>query len=162
MNLLSLVPNNLSEVLLKILRFAELRRDVLYHNEEHVDDADFRPQDMPVVEFAAVLNAAVAEHLQSNRLIFRDTDNVRFGPDGSIELRAITDEQAEALLHTDRNAYVEHQKCMWQENILNQTVAQELLELTCGSCADAIRIHHGISLDWDRIEGSWKQFENVD
>jgi flagellar basal body rod protein FlgB len=163
MNLLSLVPNNLSEVLLKVLRFAEFRRDVLQHNLQRAEEADFRPQDMPVAEFAAALEAAVIEHLQYNRLVFRDTDNVRFGPDGSIELRAVPDERAETLLHTDRNAYLEHEKRLWRENALNQAVAQELLEWTCGSCANAVRLHHGFApAGFNRFEQSWKPLENVD
>lgn len=163
MNLLSLVTDNLTEVLLKILRFTELRRDVLYHNLQRAEDEGFRPQDMPVVEFAAVLEAAVAEHVHSHRLIFRDTDNIRFGPNGSMELRITPDERAEACLHTDRNAYIRHQKQLWRENTLNQAVAQELLELTCGPRARAIRLYSGLMpAGLDRLEESWKHCENVD
>jgi flagellar basal body rod protein FlgB len=163
MNLLSLVPDNLTEVLLKVLRFTELRCSVLYQNLRHAGNAEFQPQDMPVAEFAAVMDTAVAEHLQSHRLIFCDTDNVRFGPNGSMDVRAVADDRAQALLRTDRNAYIQHQKQLWHENALNQAVAQELLEWTCGSRADAVRLHNGLTLaGFDQIEESWEHCENVD
>jgi flagellar basal body rod protein FlgB len=142
MNLLSLVPDNLTEVLLKILRFTELRHKVLYQNIQNAAEAGFRPQDMPASEFASVLDRAVAEHLQSHCLVFHDTDNVRFGPNGSMELQATIDERADALLRTDRNAYVEYEKRLCRENALNRLVAEGLLEMACGRQADAVRLHN--------------------
>jgi flagellar basal body rod protein FlgB len=163
MNLVALVPDNMTEVLLKVLRFTELRRDVLYRNLRQAEDPNFQPQDMPVGEFAAALDAAVAEHLQSRRLVFRDTDNVRFGPNGSMEVQAVCDSGATTLLQTDRNAYVRHQKQLWRENALNQLVAQELLDLTCGDQARAVRLHNGVlPADPKRFAELWKPCENAE
>jgi flagellar basal body rod protein FlgB len=163
MNLLSLVPDNLTEVLLKILQFTALRHKVLFQNLQDAEDADFRPQDMPAAELAAVLDRAVAEHLQSHRLVFRDTDNIRFGPNGSMEVRAVVDERAETLLRTDRRAYVLHQKHLCHENTLNHLVAEGLLELACGRRAGALRLQSGLTLAaLDRVGPSPKHYENVD
>lgn len=163
MNLLSLVPDNLTEVLLKILRFTELRHKVLYHNLQGADDAGFRPQDMPAAEFASVLDHAVAEHLQSHRLAFRDTDNVRFGPSGSMELRTTVDERADTLLRTDRKAYVEYEKQLCRENALNRLVAEGLLEMSCGRQVDAVRLHASFTpVTLDRQEQPQEHCENVD
>lgn len=48
MDLLSLIPDNIVEVLVEILRFTELRRRILYDNIHRVDAPAFIPQDMPV------------------------------------------------------------------------------------------------------------------
>ena len=141
MDLLSYIPNNLSDVLLKIIRFTELRRDVLYQNVHNVMTTDFRPQDMPVIEFAAVLHAAVVEHIQKHRLIFCDTDNIRFGSNGSMEVRAVHDERAEGLLQEDRDAYIEYQMNRLLENALNRKLAKELLRLAGGIDVDATGLH---------------------
>ncbi len=163
MNLLSLVPDNLTEVLLKILRFTELRHKVLYRNLQSAEEAGFRPQDMPAAEFASVLDHAVAEHLQSHRLVFRDTDNVRFGPSGSMELRASVDEHADTLLHADHQAYVQYEKKLCRENALNRLVAEGLLEMACGRQADAVRLHDGFTpVTLQRQDQPKEQCENVD
>jgi hypothetical protein len=163
MNLLSLVPDNLTEVLLKILRFTELRHKVLYRNLQCAEDAGFRPEDMPAAEFATVLDRAVAEHLQSHRLVFRDSDNVRFGPNGSMELRATIDERADALLRTDRSAYVQYVKQLCRENALNRLVAEGLLDMACGRQADAVRLHNAFTpVTLDRQEQPREHCENVD
>ncbi len=163
MNLLSLVPDNLTEVLLKILRFTELRHKVLYRNLQCAEEADFRPQDMPAAEFASILDHAVAEHLQSHRLVFRDGDHVRFGPSGSMELRATPDERANTLLRTDRKAYIEYEKQLCRENALNRLVAEGLLEMSCGRQVDAVRLHAGLTpVTLDRQKQPQEHCENVD
>lgn len=43
-----------------------------------------------------MLTDAVAEHLHSHRLLFRDTRNVAFGPNGSARIRPVVDAQARA------------------------------------------------------------------
>ncbi len=163
MNLSSLVPDNLTEVLLKILRFTELRHHILFQNLQHAEDTGFHPQDLPASEFATILDRAVAEHLQSHCLVFRDTDNVRFGLNGALELHAVTDEHAETLLRTDRNAYVQYQKQLCRENALNRLVAEGLLEMSCGRQAGVLRLQNGFaSPAVERLEQPRKQCENVD
>lgn len=138
MDMLSLIPDNITEVLVEILRFTELRRRILHDNIHSVDAPGFIPQDMPVREFAEVLNDAVAEHLRSLRLLFRDTTNIAFGPNGSARIRPVVDTHAHAVLHKSRDEYMELQVNKLLENALNRKVAAELLKQKCGVCPGAM------------------------
>jgi flagellar basal body rod protein FlgB len=138
MDLLSLIPDNIAEVLVEILRFTELRRRVLHDNIHHADAPAFVPQDVPVREFAEVLDYAVAEHLRSRRLLFRDTTNIAFGPNGSTRIRPVADPHAHALLQSSRDAYLELQVNKLLENALNRKVAAELLRQKCGVVPEAM------------------------
>jgi flagellar basal body rod protein FlgB len=127
------IADNISDVLVKILYFTQLRRPVLHENLGKADEPGFMPQDMPVREFADALNGAVAEHLQHRRLLFRDTPNVKFGPNNTMEVRPVADPQAHALLQVNRDEYTELQISKLLENCLNRKVAQELLRQKCGA-----------------------------
>ena len=127
------IADNISDVLVKIIHFTQLRRRVLHENLGKADEAGFMPQDMPVREFAEALNGAVAEHLQHHRLLFRDTPNVKFGPNNTMEVWPVPDSQAHALLQTNRDEYTELQISKLLENCLNRRVAQELLRQKCGA-----------------------------
>ena len=48
MDLLPLIPDNVGEMLVKIVRFTELRRALLERNLRDVQVPDFTPTDMPV------------------------------------------------------------------------------------------------------------------
>jgi flagellar basal body rod protein FlgB len=134
MDLLSLIPDNIAEVLVEIMRFTELRRHILHHNIHSVDAPGFVPQDMPVREFAEVLNDAVAEHMRSRRLLFRDTANITFGLNNSTRVRPVVDTCACDLLRKSRDEYLELQVNKLLENALNRKVAAELLRQKCGVC----------------------------
>ncbi len=149
MDWLSLVPDNIAEVLVEILRFTELRRRILHDNIHHVDAPAFIPQDMPVREFAQVLNDAVAEHLRSRRLLFRDTTNIMFGLHGSARIRPVADAHAHTLLQKSRDEYMELQVNKLLENALNRKVAAELLRQKCGVCPDRSDWHVDITLAGD-------------
>jgi len=138
MDLLSLIPDNIAEVLAEILRFTELRRRILHDNIHQVDAPAFVPQDMPVREFAQVLNDAIVEHLQNHRLLFRDTANIAFGLNGSTRIRPVVDAHAHALLQKSRDEYMELQVNRLLENALNRKVAAELLKHKCGVGYDAM------------------------
>ena len=58
MDLLFSIPDNLTELLVKILRFTELRRAVLYQNMHNTRTVGYVPQDMPVLEFVHALSGA--------------------------------------------------------------------------------------------------------
>ena len=133
MELLSSIPDNISDVLVKIVRFTELRRGILHGNIRNVNTAEFVPQDLPVGEFARMLDVAIAEHLQNQRLLFRDTANIRFGPAGQMRVRPIGDASAHALLKTNPDEYVELQVDKLTENRLNRRVAEELFKQKCGT-----------------------------
>lgn len=132
MELLSLIPDNLSELLVKIIRFTELRRDVLYENIHSTRRPGFSPRDMPVLEFVQILNGAIAEHLQHQRLLFLDSENISFGKNGSMAVTPLPDETARSLLQTNQDEYMESQVAKLLENSLNRKVARELLRLKCG------------------------------
>jgi flagellar basal body rod protein FlgB len=133
MDLLFSIPDNLAELLVRILRFTELRRAVLYQNMHNTRTAGYMPQDMPVLEFVHALNGAIAEHLRNQRLLFCDTENIRFGPNSTMEIRPQPDPRAKALLERNRDEYIEFQVGKLLENSLNRKIAKELLALKCGT-----------------------------
>ncbi len=133
MNTLLLIPDNVSEVLVRIIRFTDLRRRILHQNLHHVDTPCFLPRDLPVREFAEVLNEAVTEHLRSHRLLFRDTANIQFGPKDAMRIQPQVDAHAQGLLQANRDEYVELQINKLLENSLNRKIAEELLRHKCGT-----------------------------
>ena len=73
-----------------------------------------------------------AEHLQHQRLLFSDTENIRFGKNGRMQITPLPDEHAKTLLQNNRDEYTELQVAKLLENSLNRKVARELLRLKCG------------------------------
>lgn len=132
MDFSSPIPDNLSELLVKIVQFTERRRDVLYENIHNTRNPGFVPHDMPVPEFVHILNGAIAEHLLHQRLLFCDSENIRFGRNSIMDITPVPDQPAHALLQTNRDEYVELQVGKLLENSLNRKVAKELLRLKGG------------------------------
>lgn len=153
MDLLSFIPDNVAEVLAEIVRFTELRRRLLHHNIHRVDDPGFIPQDMPVREFAEVLNDAVAEHMRHHRLLFRDTANITFGANSSMQIRPVVDAHAQDLLRKNRDEYMELQVNKLLENAINRKVAAELLRHKCGGSPAAMEWNVNMTLAHD---ASWE------
>jgi flagellar basal body rod protein FlgB len=133
MNVQLPISDNISEVLVKIIQFTDLRRQILHRNLHNLDTPQFVPQDLPVREFAELLNEAVAEHLRNHRLLLRDTASIRFGSNNAMRVHPQTDAYALTLLGTSRDAYLELQVNKLMENSLNRKVAQELLRQKCGT-----------------------------
>jgi flagellar basal body rod protein FlgB len=127
------IADNISDVLAKIIYFTQLRRQVLHDNLHKADNPGFMPEDMPVRELADALNVAVAEHLRNRRLLFRDTPNIKFGPNNTMQVQPILDAQARVLLQTNRDEYTEFQIRKLLENCLNRKVAEELLRQKGGA-----------------------------
>jgi flagellar basal body rod protein FlgB len=132
-DMMSLIPDNLTELLLKILQFTEQRRDVLYHNMDKAQTPEFTPKDMPVLEFARALNSALAEHVQNHRLLFCDTQNIKFGPNSSMQIMPVADSHAQTLRQEDPNQYLEYQVNKLLENSLNRKIASQLLKFNQGT-----------------------------
>ena len=144
----SLIADNLSELLMKIIQFTERRRDVLYENIHNTRTAGFVPRDMPVMEFVQTLNGAIAEHLQHQRLLFCDSTNIRFGKNNVMDIVPVPDGPAQALLETDRDQYMELQVGKLLENSLNRKVAKELLRLKCGTSSTLAALpFHDLTMD---------------
>jgi len=127
------VSDNLSELLVKIIQFTERRRDVLYENIHNTRTPGYIPRDMPVLEFVQILNGAIAEHLQHQRLLFCDSGHIRFGKNNIMAIAPVPDDPARTLLETDRDQYMELQVGKLLENSLNRKVAKELLRVKCGA-----------------------------
>jgi flagellar basal body rod protein FlgB len=133
MDLLSFIPDNITEVLVKIIQFAELRRGILNGNVRGIQTPGYVPRDLPVVEFADLLHVAIGEHLQHQRLLFRDTANIAFGNGGTMRIHPITDDHAKTLLQTNPDEYLNLEINRLVENSLNLQVAQELMQQHSGT-----------------------------
>jgi len=127
MNLMSLLTDNITDILIKIVKFTQTRQKILIQNIINVQDPGFIPKELEVDEFSDVINNAIDEHIRNNRLVLCDTENIKFGTSGSIELKPIVDEYGIKLLEEDRDEYIERQINKLWENALNQKLAAELL-----------------------------------
>ena len=125
--------DNITEMLEKIIEFAGRRDKVLTRNIEDFDDEGFVPKDLDVTGFADLMTMAVAEHIQNDRLLLQDNDNIRFGERGSFEAATVTDDRATELLENNRKKYIELQINKLSENLVNKRMAMELLEHKQGS-----------------------------
>lgn len=120
--------DNLSEVLSYIINFAHARQKILIRNLNCADNPGFVPHDMPVAEFAKLLNAALNEHVSNNRLMLCDTDNIKFRKNGAFDMTSVPDLEAEKILRKNKNLYIELQTNKLLENTLNQKLAAETLK----------------------------------
>jgi len=127
MNLASLITDNITELLVKIIEFTRARHKILVQNINDIDIPEFVPKDLLTDEFSDLLNKAIDEHIEHQRLFLRDTENVKFGINGSFEVKPVVDKCAGELLKENRDEYIELQINKLLENMLNQRVAVELL-----------------------------------
>jgi flagellar basal body rod protein FlgB len=127
MNLTSLITDNIAELLVKIIEFTQSRQKILAQNINNIHSLGFVPKDLAVEEFCSLLNNAINEHTRSQRLLFCDTRNIKFGAAGRLETQPTIDKYAKELLEENRNEYIELQINKLLENSLNQRIAAELL-----------------------------------
>jgi len=127
MNVMPPVTDNITEVLQKIIEFTRRREKVLYQNIHNVRATGFVPRDLAVDEFSRLLSEAVDEHIRNRRLVLRDTQNVKFGQEGALELDPVIDNNAAGILEQSHDQYLEFQINKLLENSLNQRVAAQLL-----------------------------------
>ena len=127
MNLLRPITDNIAEVLVMIIEFTQTRQKILTQNIENAHSPGFVPVDLTTDEFSDLLDSAVDEHALNQRLVLRDTENVKFGTGGSFEVKPVVDEMAKELLEEDGDGYLESQIRKLLENALNQKIAAELL-----------------------------------
>jgi len=133
MNLMSLLTDNITEILIKIVKFTHTRQKILIKNIINVQKPGFIPEELEVDEFSDVLNHAIDEHVQNRRLVLRDTENIKFGFSGGIELKPIVDKHSIKLLEQNKEEYIERQINKLWENSLNQKLATELLRQKQGT-----------------------------
>ncbi|MHC4511387.1 MAG: hypothetical protein ACYTAO_20955 [Planctomycetota bacterium] len=127
MNLMSLVCDNITEILTKIVEFTQARQKVLIQNIVNVNHPEFVPKELEVREFSTLVNDAIDEHVRSRRLVLRDSETIKFGASGGFEVKPVVDEQCRRLLVEDQEQYIERQINKLWENSLNQKVAAEML-----------------------------------
>ncbi|MHC4159869.1 MAG: hypothetical protein ACYSSO_12405 [Planctomycetota bacterium] len=127
MNLPSLTTDNISELLFKIIEFTLSRQKILIENIKDIHCCDFVPKDLAVDEFCCQMAGAITEHIRYERLVFCDTENIKFGTAGSFEALPAVDKCAEELLEEDKDEYLRLQVNKLLENSLNQRIAAELL-----------------------------------
>jgi len=120
--------DNLTDVLTKIYEFTVERNNVLMANLENASKPGYMPLDMPVEEFASIMDVAVSEHCRSKRLVFCDSRNVKFKEGTFCDARPAVDAEAVRLLTKDKNEFLELQLRKLSENTLNQKIACELLK----------------------------------
>lgn len=127
MNLTSSVTDNITELLVKILEFTHARQKIIIRNIININNPGYVPQKLAVKEFSELLNDAIDEHVQNQRLLLRDTEHIKFGTSGNFEVESTADKDSKLLLEKNRDEYLEVQKTNLLENSLNQRVAAELL-----------------------------------
>ncbi len=127
MNLTSLITDNITELLVKIIEFTQSRQKILTQNINNIHSSGFVPKDLAVDEFGGLLADAIDEHIRSRRLVLRDTEDIKFGAGGSFKVKPVVDKYAKELFEENRNEYLELQIDKLLENSLNQRVAAELL-----------------------------------
>jgi flagellar basal body rod protein FlgB len=123
-----MVTDNITELLVKIIEFTHTRQKILIQNINNIDIPGFAPKDLVVDEFSVVLNDAIVEHIHNQRLLLRDTENIKFGDSGSVEAKPIVDKYAKELLEENQDKYLELQINKLLENSLNQRIAAKLLK----------------------------------
>ncbi len=133
MNLTSLITDNITEILIKIVKFTQSRQRILVQNIINVHKPGFVPKELEVDEFSNVLNDAIDEHVENQRLVLCDTENIKFRPAGDLELRPVVDKHGERLLAEDKDEYIEWQIDKLWENSISQKVAAELLRQKAGA-----------------------------
>ena len=138
MNLSALVTDNITEILIRIVKFTQTRHKILIQNIINIRDPEFVPKELEVNEFSSLLSRAVDEYVQNHRLILSDTENIKFDAEGRLEIQPIVDELGKKLFEENREEYLERQMNKLWENSLNQKLAAELLK----------QKHGAIPLDW--------------
>ncbi len=128
MNARVLIIDNITELLVKIVRFTKTLQKILIGNINNMYNADFVPRDLPVNEFSQLLDYAIDEHMQNHRLVLYDTENIKFGKGGNFEVRSLIDKYAKNLLDKNPDEYLVLQINKLLENTLNQKTAEKLIK----------------------------------
>jgi flagellar basal body rod protein FlgB len=125
MSVSPLITDGVTELLVNIIEFTNIRREILQQNINNMHVPGYVPQDLPSNEFSEVLDEAIDEYIQSRQFLPCDSTNVKFG--GGLYVRAVSDVAAMSLLEEDQNRYLESQIDKLMENSLNRRLAKELL-----------------------------------
>lgn len=127
MQLTELNTDIISELLLLLTQFTRFRHRILKQNLQCVRAPRFLPKDLKADEFSEILNHAITEYIQNQRLILRDTETMSFGPNATVMFKPVPDPEARKLLKKNKTDYVQFQNKKIQENTLNERIAKKLL-----------------------------------
>ncbi len=127
MNIAATITDNITEVLTKILEFTKQRHKILTENVVNVNVVNYLPKELDSDGFADVMGHAVFEHMKNERLLLRDNNNIKFGANGSVEIKSIHDAQAGSLLKINKEKYLKLQIKKISDNLLNRKVTEKLL-----------------------------------
>ena len=128
MNITSLIKDNISEILMLLIKFTQARQKIIIQNIVNINACEYIPRELEVDEFSYLLNNAIDEHIRTNRLVLFDTENIKFGMNGNFHAMPVEDEESHAILKDNKEQYIELQINKLWENSLNQKVAAELLK----------------------------------
>lgn len=98
MNTSGFINDNVADLLVKILDFTIIRHKILSENVNNVNCEGFIPLDLPVEEFASLMECAVNEHKKNKRLLLCDTEKIKFGPNGAVITEPVIDENAQTSI----------------------------------------------------------------
>ena len=116
------------ELLNMILHFTKSREQVLIDNIRFLEKPGFVPKDLDAEAFSQIVDAALTEYITHNRLVLRDTENIRFLQEGAFHVTPAQDEDAVRLRpHAER--YFQYQAQKLAQNATNARVAQRLIEM---------------------------------
>jgi flagellar basal-body rod protein FlgB len=116
-------------VLEAMIRFASARQKLIAHNVANLDTPDFRPLDVSPQEFQRALARAVDRRRSAGgvgELRIDGSEQVRFGPDGAIELNPRTP-SGNIMFHDRNNRDLERLMQANAENVAAFRVATDLL-----------------------------------
>jgi len=117
----------ISELLILLTQFTQIRHRILKQNIQCADTHHYLPKDLRADEFSEILNHAITEYIMNQRLILRDTDTISFGPNATAMFKPVPDPEARQLLRHDKHDYVRFQNSKIKENALNERIARRLL-----------------------------------
>jgi flagellar basal-body rod protein FlgB len=124
-----LVSSGAMPVLEKSLRFAAARQRILVHNIANAETPNFRPMEVSTRSFQEELGRAIDAKRKGRTdepLEFRETSEVRFLDDGSIELTPQTP-SGNVLYHDRNNRDMERMMQDLAENNLAYRTAVEFI-----------------------------------
>lgn len=125
---LSCISDNISELLMLIIKFTTLRHRILLKNQSYHNKDTYIPQDLPIEDFSELINTAITEHATHQRLVLYDTDTIQFYPGGDMQIHPQEDPLATRLLRKDPAAYLSYIRIKLNENKMNQKIAVQLLK----------------------------------
>ena len=94
----TVAPDNITEILVKIIEFTKKRQKILIRNINNIQNKTFIPKDLDADEFSDILSAALYDHQRTGWLILRDGRYTKFGANGTFQTNPLTDTNAKLLL----------------------------------------------------------------